>query len=174
MTFTVDWFSPHIPIWEEKVLPKLRIMPHVNYLEIGSHEGRSLLWIRGQHSDLHATSIDPHLEGSWDNFILNIDTDTRIIRDTSANALPELLENKFSYHAIYIDGSHWAHDVLFDTVMSWRLLKSGGIMIWDDYGWLVDDDPIKGPKPAIDAFLTCYRTQYKVVHIGYQFMVEKL
>lgn len=32
---------------------------------------------------------------------------------------------------VYIDGSHWAKDVLTDAVMAWRLLKEGGVMILD-------------------------------------------
>jgi predicted O-methyltransferase YrrM len=174
VTFTVDWFSAHIPIWEEKVLPKIKAIERPTYLEIGSHEGRSLLWMLDNVLNLYATSIDPHEDGSWENFESNVGDHARIIRQFSAIELPILLKNQELYDIIYIDGSHYAYDVFFDSALSWKLLKSSGILIWDDYGWLVGDDPIKGPKAAIDAFLICYRTQYKVLHIGYQFMVEKL
>jgi hypothetical protein len=33
------------------------------------------------------------------------------------------------------DGSHRARDVLEDAVLSWPLLKVGGIMLFDDYLW---------------------------------------
>lgn len=173
MNFTVDWFSDHIPTWEEKVLPLIKGMTP-SYLEIGSHEGRSLAWMLEKNPQLIATSIDPHNDGSLDNFISNMHgfgSRVTMMRAKSQDALRKLM---FHFDVIYIDGSHWAHDAMSDTVLSWPLLKTGGVMIWDDYGWLVGDDPIRGPKPAIDAFLACYRTQYKVLHIGYQFIVQKI
>jgi predicted O-methyltransferase YrrM len=173
VVFTVDWFSAHIPIWEEKVLPKLRSIKRPTYLEIGSHEGRSLLWMLNNVPDLTATSIDPHQDGSWENFNSNIGNDHRIevFRESSGTVLPKLI---WPFNVIYIDGSHYAYDVLLDSVLSWRLLKSGGLMIWDDYAWILEDEEWKRPKPAIDAFLICYRTQYRVLHIGYQVIVEKI
>lgn len=176
MTFTVDWFSVHIPIWKEKVLPKLTsTVP--NYLEIGSHEGRSLLWMMENVPGLIATAIDPIPDhDTWNMFIGNVGGKVRTFRKNSSEILPRLAstEEVGTFAAIYIDGSHYSHDVLYDIVLSWRLLRSGGVMICDDYGWLIDEEEIKRPKPAVDAFLTCYRTQYKVLHIGYQFMIEKL
>jgi predicted O-methyltransferase YrrM len=37
-----------------------------------------------------------------------------------------------AYDLIYIDGSHFPADVLEDAVLSWRLLKPGGMLIFDD------------------------------------------
>jgi predicted O-methyltransferase YrrM len=171
--FTVDWFSAHIPIWEEKVLPKLRSLRNPSYLEIGSHEGRSLLWMLDHVPNLRATSIDPHYDNSWEIFLDNVGSRPNVMvsREYSRLALPKLLD---AFDVIYIDGSHYAYDVLFDTVLSWNLLTHGGVMIWDDYAWILEDEEWKRPKPAIDAFLTCYRTQYRVLHIGYQVIVEKI
>ena len=36
------------------------------------------------------------------------------------------------YDIIYIDGSHEARDVLEDAVLAYRLLKIGGLLIFDD------------------------------------------
>lgn len=38
------------------------------------------------------------------------------------------------YDFIYIDASHVKFDVLTDAALAWRLLKSGGVVIFDDYG----------------------------------------
>lgn len=170
MTFTVDWFSAHIPTWEEKVLPRVLTESRPRYLEIGVHEGRSLCWMLDRVAGLIAHGIDPIISETCRQ---NVNGRATLAEYESKVGLKQnIAENQFN--CIYIDGSHWAHDVMSDSVLAWPLLKTGGVMIWDDYGWLVEDDPIKGPKAAIDAFLTCYRTQYKVLHIGYQFMVEKL
>ena len=36
---------------------------------------------------------------------------------------------------IYVDGSHQAHDVLCDAILSFKLLRVGGIVCFDDYLW---------------------------------------
>lgn len=42
-------------------------------------------------------------------------------------------ENKFDF--IYVDGLHLSQDVLYDALLSFDLLKVGGILIFDDYLW---------------------------------------
>ena len=61
---------------------------------------------------------------------------------------------------VYVDGSHQAPDVICDAVLGFRLLKVGGTMVFDDYLWaehnLALRDPIRCPKPAVDAFTNLY------------------
>jgi predicted O-methyltransferase YrrM len=70
------------------------------------------------------------------------------------------------FDLIYIDGSHQAPDVLTDAVMSFQLLKVGGVMIFDDYLWTMDkpgfQDVLKMPKPAIDAFLNIFQRKMSI------------
>jgi len=47
--------------------------------------------------------------------------------------LRDLPHDHFDY--ISIDGSHEAADVLSDAVLSWPLLKTGGLICFDDYEW---------------------------------------
>lgn len=83
----------------------------------------------------------------------------KIHHDSSDHALSKLLsdgkENYFDF--IYIDGSHEAPNVLTDAVLGFKLLKIGGLMAFDDYLWSEPlpqgIDPIRCPKPAIDAFI---------------------
>lgn len=77
------------------------------------------------------------------------------------------------FDLIYIDGSHEAADVLADAVLAWPLLKPGGLLGFDDYGWRVFPEPERRPAPAVDAFLTCLRGWYEPVHRGYQVWVKK-
>ena len=65
-----------------------------------------------------------------------------------------------SFDFIYVDGSHVARDVLADAVVSFKLLKIGGIMVLDDYLWH-QKPPFEGnvlqiPKLAIDAFVNLH------------------
>ena len=63
------------------------------------------------------------------------------------------------YDLIYIDGNHSAATVLEDMVLSFRLLRTGGVMICDDYtgGW--GKNHLHFPKLAIDSFVNCYWDQ---------------
>ena len=79
-----------------------------------------------------------------------------------------------SYDIIYVDGSHNADDVLEDAVLSWRLLKDGGLLIFDDYETPNPFVPPQGkPKITIAAFVRCYRRELKIIHRGYQVIVQK-
>jgi predicted O-methyltransferase YrrM len=74
---------------------------------------------------------------------------------------------------IYIDGSHNAADVLEDAVLSWRLLKPGGILTFDDYEWRWYSDPKYQPKMAIDAWMQIHEDKYDLVRKEYQVTVRK-
>ena len=39
------------------------------------------------------------------------------------------------FDLIYIDGAHDSQNVLFDAVISFKLVKKGGVIIFDDYSW---------------------------------------
>ena len=68
---------------------------------------------------------------------------------------------------VYVDGGHGAPDVLADAVLAFRLLRVGGLMIFDDYLWGRDperpDDILRTPKPAIDAFLNVHWHAMRIV-----------
>jgi hypothetical protein len=58
--------------------------------------------------------------------------------------------------------------------LSFRLLKVGGIMIFDDYGWGNHRGTLLHPKPGIDAFLDVYADQLVVLRKEYQVAIKKL
>ena len=94
-----------------------------------------------------------------------------------AKLLSEGKRNYFDF--IYIDGSHQAPDVLCDAVLGFRLLKAGGIMAFDDYLWAetlpYGKDPIRCPKPAIDAFVNLNIRKLQVLQAPlYQLYIQKL
>jgi hypothetical protein len=80
----------------------------------------------------------------------------------------------YHYDAIYVDGSHAAADVLEDAVLSFKLLKPGGVMIFDDYEWNAFPDPWLVPLMAIDFFLQVYQRQYELLYKGYQVAIKKM
>jgi len=176
MEFTVDWFSHHAARWQEH-LGSLDGRP-VRGLEIGSHEGRSAVWIVQNllsHRDATLTCIDPwpnaDAERRFDTNMAETGraTQVRKLKTESWRALPRLTS---AFDVIYIDGHHEGRHVLEDAVLSFRLLKIGGLLLFDDYqfrpGALVHP-----PRPAIDAFLLLWSDCLDVLHQDAQVIVRK-
>lgn len=81
-----------------------------------------------------------------------------IIKRGFSNLQLPTFEDLF-FDIIYIDGNHEPEYLLEDAVLSFRKLKVGGIMIFDDYGW-------GGPdltKRGIDAFMNGYHKRIQVL-----------
>jgi predicted O-methyltransferase YrrM len=93
----------------------------------------------------------------------------------SHDILPKLTVEKKLFDIIYIDGSHSAFDVLTDAVMSFYLLKSGGIMIFDDYLWPGSLDISYVPKAGIDAFINIFYSKIDILpnKRNYQIQIKK-
>jgi SAM-dependent methyltransferase len=182
--FSNDWFTHNIPIWQE-VLKPYRGEPNVSYLEVGAYEGGSVIWmLENILTDPTAklTAIDIFSGPYKDKYFKNIDHSgysdkVTTITNYSQLALRSLPLNSFDI--IYIDGSHAKQDVLEDAVLSWRLLKSGGLLIFDDYRWAGcfgernTTDPTDCPKVAIDPFFQCFESHFQVVHNGNQLILRK-
>jgi tetratricopeptide (TPR) repeat protein len=191
--FTQDWFSRNIPCFQ-KYLNRYINIANIKALEIGSWEGRSTCWLLENiltHPTAEITCIDT-FEGSiehttWFNknylqsiekrFDFNIQTTqssqkVKKIIGSSHQVLRSLPLNHYDF--IYIDGSHLACDVLADAVLSWQLLKFGGLMIFDDYDFSVPNQPTQNTKIGIDAFLKTYQPKINIVLQNYQVIVEKI
>lgn len=94
-----------------------------------------------------------------------------------AELLAQGKRNYFDF--IYVDGSHQAPDVLCDAVLSFRLLRKFGLLAFDDYLWHehlpYGVDPLRCPKPAIDAFTNLYCRQLRIVSAPlYQVYIQKI
>jgi predicted O-methyltransferase YrrM len=94
-----------------------------------------------------------------------------LVRGFSQDKLRELPLD--TYHIIYIDGDHRAAPVLEDAVLSWRLLKADGLMVFDDYRWEVTQPPAERPLMAIDFFAETFADRVEVVHRDYQLILRK-
>ena len=60
-------------------------------------------------------------------------------------------------------------------MLSWKVLKVGGYLIFDDYGWnLLKDKPnYVRPKLSIDCFLNLFRDDIQIIHKGYKVFLKK-
>ena len=192
--FTKDWFHWAPEVWDQLTPMLSGTAGHRQFLEIGSFEGRSSIWIAEnmmQENDI-LRCIDTweggeeHGEENMseveERFRHNLIVATeklprrRIIQSkgTSVRELSRWLQqDKTSFDFIYIDGSHTAPDVLTDACMSWPLLTKGGLMVFDDYMWGNPRDALHRPKIAIDAFTNIFGETAEIIHVGYQLVVRK-
>lgn len=190
--FTKDWFSQAPEVWTH-IIPMLPGKPGERcFLEIGSFEGRSAVWIAENmmHEHDYLRCVDTWQGGEehsqedmgevQQRFLRNMEKLENLkplnwcaIRETSVRALGEMLQESYIFEFIYIDGSHQAKDVLTDACMAWQVLAPGGIMVFDDYVWGDPRDVLHRPKIAIDAFVNIFAEDLTVVHSGYQLVVKK-
>ncbi|MBF2046967.1 MAG: tetratricopeptide repeat protein [Elainella sp. C42_A2020_010] len=173
-SFTRDWFSHNIPVLTEQL--QRFVNAKVNALEIGSFEGMSACWLLDYiltHPAARLTCIDPYFQENFDTNIAKTGSPEKIIKlvGHSQDLLATL--EPASYDFIYIDGCHWAEQVKQDGVLSWSLLKPGGLMLFDDYEWSDPEYPGQNTKLGVDAFLDSVRSQVEIVHQQYQLIVKK-
>lgn len=180
--FSADWFSEHIPVWT-KALAEYRGKPGVNYLEVGVFEGRAMLWMLENiltAPDSRATVIDV-FEGKYNQdypefvkrYFGNLRLSGKEDRVTTIHEYSQLALRKLdlqSFDIIYIDGSHENWDVLEDAILAMRLLKPGGVLIFDDYGR--ESKEYTAPKFGIDAFYRFNKDRFQVLHVGHQVVLR--
>ena len=197
--FTNAWFDGMARgVWDQ-LIPKIN--PR-KILEVGSYEGASTAYLIESLGS--SGPLEIHCVDSWEGGVEHAGTDmgsveARFKHNTGlairkASHEVDLVVHKGlsdvclarllapggpgAFDFIYIDGSHQAPDVLSDAVLGFRLLKVGGVMAFDDYLWSENlpqgRDPLRCPKPAIDAFVNINFRKLTVISAPlYQLYVQK-
>ncbi len=174
--FTHDWFTHNIDTWESYLKPFTNY-PNVHALEIGSYEGMSACWLLDHvltHPQAKLTCIDLFFQESFELNIAQSGSAHKLIKLVGdSHAVLRTLSSE-TYDFIYIDGCHLADHVRQDAMLAWRLLKPGGLMIFDDYQWIDPTHPGQETYRGIDAFLDIAKHHLAIVYQGYQVIVRKL
>ena len=92
----------------------------------------------------------------------------------SDKILPSLITEQKMYDIIFIDGNHTAPYVMMDTIMSWTLLKKGGIIIFDDYTWGLDKPSTLRPKESVDYFMLTFADYVTELYSNYRKIIKKI
>jgi predicted O-methyltransferase YrrM len=170
-----NFFLNHEMTWKE-LFTKMNMEPK-QVLEIGSLHGAGAVWLREHYVKedgfLHCIDINEssHLKNNlapYSNIKLHLGASSDVLIDMNREYKEPFLD------LVFIDGSHIAKHVMEDAILSWRLLKFGGIMIFDDYGWGPTELVENQPKTGIEAFLGGYRANYEVIGQGWQVYVRKI
>ena len=179
---TNNYFSSHSFnfFWYLKKLP-----PNFDYLEIGSYEGNSAIFVANNFIKSNIYCVDTWIKtNEYKNHISfsevenNFDFNTKKYQNinkfktTSDNFF---LHNKKKYDAIYIDGYHFGAQVYTDCINAWKFLKIGGYLICDDYIWNFYKNIEDNPCFAINKFLKKNKKSYKIEKISNsQIFIKKL
>lgn len=185
--FSNIWFEITAKRNFEKYAPK-----EGNFLEIGCYEGQASLWLM-ENTKAMLTVIDTfaggqdlpaevglinrfsdNIEEYADRITTRVGKSQDIIRQEGGlhKDFEDINGGRFDF--IYIDGSHLASDTLEDAVLSFRLLKRGGIMIFDDYTWGRQLPLDQIPAVGIDAFVMAYVNKLEVLERNSQLILRRL
>ena len=186
-----DWFSAYAKPNFRKYLFPLAGQDNLHFLQLGVYTGDASVWL-----------LDNILTGQ-DTLLLDVDTwygsdeevhksisfsevyefykermkpydNVRSARNNTYNFLMSNQERNVSFDFIYVDADHTAASAFLDGELSWRLLKSGGIMAFDDYQWGQHLHAFKSPKLGIDLFLERHAGEYELLESGLQVWIKKL
>ena len=186
---TKDGFTMHISNWNV-FLTKFKDLSNLNFLEIGTGNGRSGVWMLENiltHSTSKLTTVDiqekwPYQKGrSFKGITLEEDIeisirenlqpyiDTQKCEYIIQDSKLYLKENKQfeKYDFIYLDGCHEPDYVIYESCLAFQLLKKGGYLLFDDYGW-------GNCRYGIESFLLCFNKQYNLLFKDWQVLLEKI
>ena len=187
-----DEFSQHIPQWS-KYKPNFQGRPDIRGLQFGIGDGRSIIWTAENYFNGPRSTIDVfehgELEKFYENFLSNFNREIakgQVIPTRSPNrqALLELnldilKHARKPYDFIYLDGMDELHDykgpdiAVESVLLTWKLLKDGGILIIDSYREFEESNGPCTVKYAIDEFMKLCDGKYEVLHNGYQMHIQK-
>ena len=167
-------------------------LPNLNYLQLGAYTGDASVWLldnilTGQGSRL--TDVDTW-QGSDEEEHKSMDFNDvyetykkklmpyqeRLLAlrsDTVTALINDLNYQGNEYDFIYVDADHTTVGVLLDAELGWRLLKSGGIMAFDDLTWGEHLPPSQSPKAGILLFAERHRSEFDLVVANTQYWIKK-
>jgi len=176
-----DWFSKNIPCWE-KIVNKIN---KIKYLEIGSFEGRSAVFVKEldnleslvvvdiwkNYDELKTVDFDK----VYKNFNYNIGLtekvgDIKIMKTTSDDFF---YNNKNYFNLIYIDGCHHYEQVKKDFINSFNFLEKNGYIICDDFLLFYYDKIELNPMKAILEYYELYKSKLSVEFVYKQIIFKK-
>jgi len=166
----------------------------INILEIGTFSGTSVIKFLELLPNSKACVID-----KWENYnennidylssikelniekvfydnIKNVDIQDRVtvFKGDSSSVLIELQNTHKNYFDfIYVDGSHKMLDCYTDLLLSFNLLKKGGVLGIDDYLYN-KETVLDSPYEGVNHFLNKFIKEVKILSKEYRVFLEKI
>ena len=171
---STDYFSANAYYWNSILNKNFK---EFSYLEIGSWEGNSALYVLKNHITKKVVCVDLW-DKTWDfkelhkknfdNFIENLEDFKNEYSYFKMSSDDFFSENNQFFDVIYIDGWHGTSRVAKDISNSWKFLNLGGIIICDDYfyGDIYKNSEKNIPAPAINNFIKINRKKLKIICVN--------
>ena len=170
MEFTTDWVTARDAWWREAFAAL--VGNPARMLEVGCYEGRSAQWwlsnvLTHPRSELICVDRWPSKSEANRARLLADPEHGRKFSFHAADAIPwaaRLLANGAGecFDAIYSDFSKEGADIMSLACLAFRLLKPGGLYLFDDYAWRWQERgdgfpaPQRRPDVGIDAWLAAH------------------
>jgi len=177
--FTVDIFSHRISIWSEHL--KSLMDTSVNALEVGSYQGMSSCWLLDEVLTMQESKLvclDSNFEKKFTENISKTGAESKVtfLEGDTQPLMGDLTPGSFDLINLQDRCKLSSHSEI-NTKLAWELLKPGGLIIFNYYGWRNPRDPQQNPRVGIDRFLTSVKNQWQPVHLSpsvFQLIMRKL
>jgi len=176
-----DYFSANAFYFYDLLI---KLPKNFKYLEIGSYEGNSALYVSTNFPESNVTCVDlwegvEEYEGKdfsiiEKNFDFNLKGLNNINKIKSTSDI-FFIKNKIIFDFIYIDGNHKFDYVFRDCENAWRFLNKGGFLVCDDYIWNYYKELLDNPCCAINSFIKKKNQEIKVLSVtNSQIFIKKI
>jgi predicted O-methyltransferase YrrM len=176
-----DYFSSHAFYFYNLLI---KLPKNFKYLEIGSYEGNSALYVSVNFPESNVTCVDLWeaveeykdkdfniIEKNFDSNLKGLSNITKI-KSTSDNFFSK---NKIMFDFIYIDGNHKFDYVFRDCENAWKFLNKGGFLVCDDYIWDYYKELLNNPCYAINSFIKKNNAEIKILSVtNSQIFIKKI
>jgi tetratricopeptide (TPR) repeat protein/predicted O-methyltransferase YrrM len=165
--FTYDFFSFRIPTWQVYLQPLLD-KEELKIIEVGSHQGMSSCWLLDNiliHPEDKLICIEPQFAPKLKENITRTGVESKVtflagdvhkhLNSLEANSIDLINFQDKCKQPDYIEAC---------GILSWKLLKKDGILVFNDYGWVNPAVPEQQPKLGIDRFLESIKDEWELVH----------
>ena len=172
---TTDYFSLNAYYWDLIINNNFK---KFSYLEIGSWEGNSAMFVLKNFNtknvtcvdiwDLHDDKIKDDQLKRFNNFQSNLIEFKERFSFYKNTSDKFFINNKDKYDVIYIDGWHEAPQVYKDINNCWNCLNENGIIICDDYfyGNIKNNEDNNLPANSINKFISENKHKLKIVNVN--------
>lgn len=191
-----NWFASTAQANFEQFLRPMSGQPHLKFLQLGAFTGDASEWLLENILTGPASMLDDVDTWKGSDEQSHAEMDFKDVYKVYKNKTKRFTGKVFSYRGstfdfllhyagcceclayefdfIYIDADHTSAGVFLDAELSWRVLKPGGIMAFDDYTWQHESGrPALAPKGGIHMFLDRHAGEYEVLAINLQYWIVK-
>lgn len=185
-----NWFATTAQANFETYLAEFKDKPNLKFLQLGVFTGDATVWLcnniltdkssklidvdtwEGSDEESHAEMDFSDVYQVYQEKVKDLPV-VSVVSDTHKYLIRQLDNFIGAFDFIYIDADHTTVGVLLDAELSWPLLKSGGVMAFDDYTWGRDLPPSKTPRPGILLFVERHKEEIDTLVINSQYWIKK-